>query len=67
MKVKLGSFSRRALGKYRPGSVVEMPEAEALNLLNLGYAVAVVEDGDEKASSPDAAPVRHKHKKKKRK
>ena len=41
MKIKFKSISRRALGKYRPGEVADLPDAEALNFLNLGYATPV--------------------------
>lgn len=41
MKIKFKSFSRRALGKYRPGQEAELPDQVAIMYLNKGYAEPV--------------------------
>jgi hypothetical protein len=38
MKIKFRSFSKRALGKYRPGQEAELEEKDAVMFLNLGLA-----------------------------
>lgn len=65
MKIKFKSLSRRALGKNRPGSVVELSEAEAMEFLNRGVAVPVKEDAtettdipvEEQAETPEAPAI----------
>jgi hypothetical protein len=52
MKVKFRNFSRRALGKYRPFSIADLPEAEAMVFLNNGLADPVKEASEEKAILP---------------
>jgi hypothetical protein len=55
MKIKFKSLSRRALGKHRPGMIEDLPEAEALVFLNLGYAEAVKDAPAETAALPAEA------------
>jgi len=55
MKIKFKNFSRAALGKHRPGSIEDLPEAEALVFLNQGYAEPVPPAPAERAELPAAA------------
>ena len=41
MRIKFKSFSRRALGKYRPGQEADLPDQVAIMYLNKGYAEPV--------------------------
>jgi len=78
MKIKFESFGRSALGKHRPGSVEDLPEAEALVFLNKGYAKPVKDtcsetaelkhDGEETAEAKinTAPPLPRTGKKKKK-
>jgi hypothetical protein len=54
MKIKFKSLSRNALGKYRPCSVADLPDAEAMEFLNKGYADPVKESA---ATETAALPV----------
>ena len=53
MKIKFKSFSRRALGKYRPGQEADLPDQVAIMYLNKGYA-APVKTKENRADLPAA-------------